>query len=336
MARRTFRVQAAEPLLDIGSYARRGPGRRDRLSQAQVAQISRTVKRVPEVMVKVLSRASNDFGSVGRHLGYIGRHGGLPLETDDGEQLQGKHIARELMEDWDLDLSEHRRQADLASANGRQAPKLVHKLMLSMPPGTPAQGLLAAARNFLREEFALKHRYAFALHTDEPHPHVHVVVKAVSEDGVRLHIRKATLRDWRREFARHLREQGIAANATERAVRGQTEGHKLDGIYRAMKDPNRDSTHMERRVGMVATELLKGDFRVEAGKSKLVETRREIARGWQAISEILIREGQQKLADDVRRFAEVMPPPLTEKERIAAELTARARDARPKERPVGR
>jgi hypothetical protein len=32
--------------------------------------------------------------------------------------------------------------------------------------------------------------------------------------------RKVTLREWRREFARHLRDQGIAANATERAVRG--------------------------------------------------------------------------------------------------------------------
>jgi hypothetical protein len=30
------------------------------------------------------------------------------------------------------------------------------------------------------------------LHTDEPHPHVHMVVKAVSEHGVRLNIRRAT------------------------------------------------------------------------------------------------------------------------------------------------
>ena len=43
-----------------------------------------------------------------------------------------------------------------------------------------------------------------------------MVIKAVSEQGVRLNIQKATLRDWRREFARHLREQGVAANATDR------------------------------------------------------------------------------------------------------------------------
>jgi hypothetical protein len=39
---------------------------------------------------------------------------------------------------------------DLSSAGGRASPKLVHKLMLSMPPGTPSQSVLAAARNFQR------------------------------------------------------------------------------------------------------------------------------------------------------------------------------------------
>jgi hypothetical protein len=35
-------------------------------------------------------------------------------------------------------------------------------------------------------------RYAFVLHTDESHPHVYLVFKAVSEQGVRLDIHKAT------------------------------------------------------------------------------------------------------------------------------------------------
>src|SRR5205807_8235010 len=87
-----------------------------------------------------------------------------------------------------------RKQTGLVSVSGR-APKLVHKIMLSMPPGTPPKGVLEAARNFAREEFALKHRYALVLHTGEPHPHVHLVVKAVSEQGVRPNIRKATVRE---------------------------------------------------------------------------------------------------------------------------------------------
>lgn len=87
-----------------------------------------------------------------------------------------------------------------------------------MPAGTLPEKLLVAVRNFAQEEFA-RHRYALGLHTDEPHPHVLGIVKAVSEQGVRLNIRKETLRGWREEFTRHLRAQGVQANATRRAVR---------------------------------------------------------------------------------------------------------------------
>ena len=43
---------SGRPLLDIASYARRGPGRRDRLSPTELAHISRTVRRVPEMVNK--------------------------------------------------------------------------------------------------------------------------------------------------------------------------------------------------------------------------------------------------------------------------------------------
>jgi hypothetical protein len=38
---------AANPLLDIASYARRGPGRRDHLLPAEIELIARTVNRTP-------------------------------------------------------------------------------------------------------------------------------------------------------------------------------------------------------------------------------------------------------------------------------------------------
>jgi hypothetical protein len=55
-------------LLDIASYARRGPGRRDQLSPAEIEVIARTVHRTPEVMVKVLKRGGQNLGAVARHL----------------------------------------------------------------------------------------------------------------------------------------------------------------------------------------------------------------------------------------------------------------------------
>jgi hypothetical protein len=308
------------PLLDIVSHGRGRPKGSIRLSADQVAAIDRTVRRVPEAMVKVLPKDSNNLRSVTRHLNYIGRYGKLELEPDDGERIQGKDAGERLLEDWDLDLDKHRRDTSLTSVAG-PSPKLVHKIMLSMPPGTPANGVLEAARNFAREEFALKHRYALVLHTDEPHPHVHLVVKAVSEQGVRLNIRKATLREWRREFARHLREQGTAANATERAVRGETRTRPSDAIYRATL--RGDSTHTRARAEAVAPEFLKGNLCIEPGKSTLMATRKEVERGWRATSDILLSQGQPELAAQVRRFANQMSPPQTEKERLAAELLDR-------------
>jgi Relaxase/Mobilisation nuclease domain len=330
---------ANERLFDLVSYARRGPGRRDHLSPGEIAQVARTVRRTPEVMVKVLSRGGQDLKAVGRHLDYLRLRdeGELGLETDDGQRLMGDNATQDLVESWDLDLEEHRRRSEL-DARGGGSTKLVHKLLFSMPAGTPPNKVLAAVKNFAREEFGLKHRYAMVLHTDEPHPHVHMVVKAVSERGVRLHIRKATLRDWRREFAKHLRELGVEANATDRAVRGVTQPRKLDGIYRAAHDEKRKrySTHMRSRVETVARELGAGGVKVEAGKLKLVGTRREVERGWLAVSDILAGEGQRELAAQVRHFVHQMPPAVTEKEWIAQALLDRARQPQTKEKSVAR
>jgi Relaxase/Mobilisation nuclease domain len=289
MPKRTFRIREGEPLLDIVSYGRGGPHEMGgRLTSAQLEQIQRTVRRTPEAVVKVLPRASNDFKAVGKHMDYIGRNGELELETDDGERLSG-HIGKDLLDDWDLDLDDVRRQATLAATKGRNPPKLVHKLMFSMPPGTPPDKVLGAVRNFAREEFWGPHRYTFVLHTDEPHPHVHLVLKAVSEQGVRLNIKKATLRHWRSEFARNLRVLGVEANATERAVRGETRKARTDGIYRASL--RGDSTYIRAQAEAVAAELRKGNVRSDIGKHKLAETRRQVESGWRSVANRLAKDG---------------------------------------------
>jgi hypothetical protein len=327
MPKRAFRIREGEPLLDIVSYGRGGPRENGgRLSPEQVEQIRRTVQRAPEVMVKVLARASNDLKAAGKHLDYISRYGKLELETDDGGRLGGRN-GKTLLEEWDLDIDDVRRQATLSSTRGRKPPKLVHKLMFSMPAGTPPDKVFAAVRNFAREEFWGQHRYAFVLHTDEEHPHVHLVLKAVSEQGVRLNIRKATLRHWRSEFARNLRLLNVSANATERAVRGQSRKAMKDGIYRAGLRGNSD--HVRAQVEAIASELLQGELRPEQGKSAIVRTRRMIERGWRAASDMLTNQGQSELGADVGRFIEDMPRPETERELVAKALVGRVRARKP-------
>jgi hypothetical protein len=223
-----------------------------------------------------------------------------------------------------LDLDEDRRTTDLKARGIRKPPKLVQKLVFSMPAGTPPEKVLTAVRNFAREEFALQHRYAMVLHTDEPHPHVHVVVKAMGEDGKRLNIRRETLRLWRGKFARHLRAQGVAANATPRQVRGEIKPPTRDGIYRA--ELRGDSTHQRASEETVARELAGGPFKTEPGKNRLLETRRQVVLGWNAVAYTLAKQDQLELASAVRRFVNRMPPPRTQKEQIVEKWRDLARE----------
>jgi hypothetical protein len=220
LTRRVVGFPADGPrLFEVVSYGRAAPQMPIRFSPAQVDQISRTVRRTPEVMVKVTGGGTRR-GAVAAHFAYISRRGALEIETDEGERIGRPDEQKRLLDDWHLELiaGQYRRQVDGGPA--RRTTKLVHNIVLSMPAPTHPDMVLAAARKFARQKFA-QHRYAMVLHTDQKHPHVHLVVKAENELGRRLHIDKQLLRDWREDFARLMREQGIAANATPRAIRGE-------------------------------------------------------------------------------------------------------------------
>ena len=313
MKKRIIDLRNATPCLDIVSYGRGGRS----LTPAQRHHISLTVRRVPEVMVKV-SGGARTLAGVERHMAYIGRTGKLGLEDDLGTRLDGKGFERVLIEDWDLDIEALRRQTERSIRGERKPSKLVHNIIFSMPPGTPPQKVLNAVKKLARNEWQFKHRYAMTLHTDDDHPHVHVVVKAVSEYGERLNIRKATLREWRRQFAANLRELGIAANATERAVRGETKTHKLDGIFRAAE--RNSSTHMHDRQQQILRELARGTLATYEGSARLKATRMEVVDGWRRVAAQLATSGDRDLVTRIHSFVAGMPQPLTEKELMVDQL----------------
>jgi hypothetical protein len=148
---------------------------------------------------------------------------------------------------------------------------------------------------------------------------VHVVVKAVIDQGERLNIRKDTLRHWREEFARQLRALGVEANATERAVRGKEQTTKSDGIYRAMR--RGDSSHMRERVEEAAMTLVNGRTTNETGKATLRETRLQVMSGWTAVANLLGQQGDADLAARVREFLGALPRVRTDRELIAEQLS---------------
>jgi hypothetical protein len=320
MTRRPIRVQGSgRPLLDIFSAGRGGTQSRLHFSRTQIEQIARTVRRTPEVMVKVTGGGASS-GAVSAHFGYISRHGELELETDEGERIP-KESQKEFLEDWHLELTAGQYRAPRDGKKEARKVKLVHKIVLSMPAPTPPEKVLAAARTFAREKFAVQHRYALVLHTDQAHPHVHMVVKAEGEDGRRLHIDKETLREWREDFARMMREQGVAANATPRVARGRNKGSTNDPIYRAQR--RGASTALRDNVASVVKELKETGTVRDPGRRKLVETRKAVVAGWLRAAEVLDQQGEISLAGDVRYFMKHLPPVLTERERIATGIIAR-------------
>ena len=285
MANRT----RSAPWFDFASYGRMGPGERPPLTAAQIEHIRRTVGRSPEVMIKVLPRGATTMRAVAGHVDYVGRKGELAIETDEGQALQEDGIGASLVADWALDMESEARALELRSQ--QKNARLVHKLVFSMPAGTSPDKVLRATRAFCREEFALTHRYAMALHTDEPHPHVHVVVKAVSESGQRLNIRKSTLRAWRESFAEHLRELGVPAHASSRPARGIAMRRLSDGRYRSLQ---RGASTVAQR----STAKHKQDV-----KLPWQERDRSVVDGWVAVGEQLRQQDHVQLSADALRFA---------------------------------
>jgi hypothetical protein len=265
-------------------------------------------------MVKVTGGGAR-VGAVSAHLGYISRQGKLELETDEGERIKSRDEHKTLLKSWHLELSagQYRRQNERRPR--ARTLKLVHNIVLSMPAPTPPEKVLAAARKFAKEKFALQHRYAMALHTDQKHPHVHLVVKAESELGRRLHIDKLLLREWREDFARMMREQGIEANATSRVARGRNKSHSRDSEYRAQQHGK--STALRQRVMVIAQELSQTGAVRDPAHVKLVTTRKEVVANWMKAADMLDAQGEIALAGDVRYFANHLPPVLTDKEKLA-------------------
>jgi len=178
-------------------------------------RLALTLRRAPEVMVKITNKASGaqGMGAVRRHLQYIARDGHLELEDQDGRVHRGALAMEDLFDEWrwgGWGMPEESRRRE------------TFNLMLSMPAGTDRAAVREASRAFAREIFGDGRLYVFAQHDDQPHPHVHLCVRVRGLDGRCLNPRKRDLRTWREVFAQQLREHGVDANATPRLVRGET------------------------------------------------------------------------------------------------------------------
>lgn len=311
--------------LELLVDGRRSKVRRLTLGEAR-ARLWSIVKRAPEVIVKVTG-GGKTTAHVLKHFDYITRHGKLEAHTDQGEVILGKPGVHELLDSWDLDISK-----------GQGKLRQAFNIVFSMPEGTPPQKVLAATQKFAREKFWGDHQYMMVLHepdTDphkdaKPHPHVHLVVKAENTRGQRLYIRKATLEEWRQDFAEYLREQGVEAMATPREVRGVTMKPKKTGPYRAEKRD--ESTVLRKKLGEISQEL-KGQGGGERPWEDAIATKRvQIVRAVLGAAKEMEAAGDPQLAAELGRYAKELPPLETERHLLTRAVIAQVEKARAQNR----
>jgi type IV secretory pathway VirD2 relaxase len=290
------------------------------------ARLARIAGRAPEVMVKVTGR-TRDPGHLRVHLEYISRDGELELELEleledrDGNLLVERSAVNELADDWSA--------IAMADSRRRASTPFSLSVVLSMPADTDPATVRDAARAFAHEVFADQFDYVFALHTDARHPHVHLAVRALGDQGERLNPKKADLETWRQVFAEALRDRGVEAEATPRRARGVTRKAERTPLRKIRE--RHEAGHGEparvRRAAYhdAAKAAFSGETAQMPWETQLLDRQAKVRAVYLAQAQLLRRSPEpadQALGSKVETFVRSMPPPDSQRLALARELRA--------------
>jgi hypothetical protein len=215
----------------------------------------------------------------------------------------------------DANLKEARDwKRDLRSKEQRD----VTHIILSAKPGTDKDAFVEAARVMLATEFA-GHQYAFALHEDREHIHVHAVVKMKAETGERLDPKIPDLQRWRETLAHEARERHIPMEALSRFERSNPPGYKLKDIRRVERGVASES--VRRRVDAIRSGAPHIPVREEGRKRASA-----VLQGWRDVEAIAasrsfepaVEAGATRLYRANRPGAALTSAPLFTRDREAA------------------
>lgn len=281
------------------------------VTPAMRGRLERIVARVPEVMVKITGRTKG-VAHLCSHLAYITRNGDLAAETETGVFMEGREGLRDLQERWSEDVALDTRRANRT---------LSVNMILSMPPGTDGTKVRDAVRAFAIDTFEGRHDYAFVLHQDDVHPHVHLTVRAAGYDGRRLNPRKADLHHWRELFAQELRSRGVAAEATPRRTRGKVRKAER-GKVRAIKERG-EQPRVERQAREEVARVQSRETAERPWETRIQHRQANIRTRYLAFAEEISRSddpADRALSARIRAFVEEMPPLETRRHALREEL----------------
>ncbi|MHC8297720.1 relaxase/mobilization nuclease domain-containing protein [Pseudomonas sp. LB3P58] len=296
-------------------------------------KVALTVKKTPEVMVKV-SGGGKNMQHIKAHMDYISRNGDVDIEDENGDVHLGKDAVRDIADSWE--------KGKIGIPREGEKRKEAFNIILSMPPGTDRQAVKDAARDFAKDQFG-NHQYIFAAHDDEKHPHVHLAVKAVDHDGVRLNPRKGDLQHWREIFAEKLRTHGIEANATPRKARGVVRKAEHQAIKHIDKGYSAGKRKAPARVteaqkAEAAQEISTGKKRANPAQDNISVVRKTVQKSYGDVARVLAAGDveDKQLALEIVQFVKQMPPVVTKHQQLVASLRDRPAQELVNEKPKGK
>lgn len=285
-------------------------GKRRRSSLAEDLQtIARVTARTPEVMVRISGKAKG-ARHVEEHLRYITRNGDLTAEDEHGQEITGRRMVKETASAWMEGSALNRRSNSRDTVN----------IILSMPPGTDREKLLVAARQFGRKTFGGRYSYLLVRHDDTDHPHCHLTIRSLGFDGRRLNPKRPDLQAWRIAFAESCRQNGIAAEATPRRVRGVVRKPKKQAVLHA--DKAKRSTVQKAKVREALVDVTRSTP-VPLGQDRAASAQEQVREDWRQLANDLAHtsaENGRTLAQQIHRYLAQMPAPETERMQIQKQI----------------
>ncbi|EIZ77943.1 hypothetical protein WSK_3505 [Novosphingobium sp. Rr 2-17] len=294
--------------------------REDRNARA-IEQLGRTAKRAPQVVVKITSRIHGAASTVGAFT-YAGRIGmsdqePIGIETSEGKELMSAHDMMLLAREW------HQWEtADEARRNGATAIAMV----FSMPPGTDPEKVREAVRDYAETDLSNR-RWVMALHTDEAHPHVHLIIAGRDNDGRRFNPNREFLQHARERFAENLRDRGVEADATIRMARAYPPKQDPTPVLK-MRERGAEPEADKGRLEMIGGQSVGAEQRLgerERARTKTIENHMTVREVYaRAAAELEARGGasEAEQARAVRAFIDTMPAPTPARSEIIERLKA--------------
>jgi len=319
------RSRSDAPLDDRNSGQGAVGGRRFAALDLTLQQRVNAARRLPPAIVKVIRNGQTGARSeLQNQLNYLTREGELSLTMASGEQVDSPETMAEVMRMWGVDF-------DATNWNH----KTTH-LLVSSPHGTDPEIVWRAAERFATKMFeggqGESWDYAKIAHNDTEYPHVHFVVNNLGlETGEQFKVwrtHRINVPMLRTAWAEAARAEGLQLDDTPRRARGLPPA-RMKTPDRQMAEEGEVSTYYLKRAATEITAAAEGRETKRAKTFKrafsgILEAERSAYRATAASlragAALLKSDDMRRDADLVDAFADQMGMPLTDGERVLAQL----------------